>query len=84
MDGGTNPRHVATPQRIRWFVLGRSPGLEVLVHRLPGPSTQWHADEPALPYRCGGSAGIERIAWLSPASRFTRHGKPCTGTTNRG
>jgi hypothetical protein len=58
---GTDPRHAATPQRIRWFVLGRSPDSEVLVHRLPGV-TQWHIDEPALPYRCGGSAGIEREA----------------------
>jgi hypothetical protein len=63
MDGvGTNPRHAATPQRIRWFVLGRSPGSEVLVHRLPGLLTQWRIDEPALPYRCGGSAGIEGLA----------------------
>lgn len=59
MDGAeANPRHAATPQRIRWFVPGRSPGLEVLVHRLPGV-TQWHLDGPALPYRCGGSAGID-------------------------
>ena len=37
MDGAeASPRHAATPQRIRWFVPGRSPGLEVLVHRLPG------------------------------------------------
>ena len=33
---GTDPRHAAIPQRIRWCVHGRSPGLEVLVHRLPG------------------------------------------------
>ena len=74
MDGvDTNPRHAATPQRIRWFVPGRSPGLEVLVHRLPRSSTQWRVDEPALPYRCGGSAGIDFRSHRLPVSPGTEN-----------
>ena len=78
---GTNPRHAAIPQRIRWCVLGRSPGLEVLVHRLPGIEPSGILMNPHFLTVAG--AAPESTDEVSPASRFTRHGKPCTGTTNR-
>jgi len=73
MDGeDTNPRHAATPQRIRWFVPGRSPGLEVLVHRLPGGDpVAYRWTRTSLPLR---GQRRNRAFWRpSPASRFTRH-----------
>jgi hypothetical protein len=58
MDGvDTDPRHAATPQRIRWFVLAGLRAWKSWFIAFPGV-TQWLDDEPALPYRCGGSAGI--------------------------
>jgi hypothetical protein len=48
----------ATPRGTSPVVSGRSPGLQVLPHRLPGQKIQWHFDEAALAYRCGGSSGF--------------------------
>ena len=46
------------PAAFAYVVRGRSPGSEVLRHRLPG-KIPVACDDAALPYRCGGSAGIK-------------------------
>jgi len=44
---------------------------------------QWHCEAAALPYRCGGSAGIDFLGRnIAPASRFIRHEDSCADTTN--
>ena len=44
---------------------------------------QWHCEAAALPYRCGGSAGIDFLDRnIAPASRFIRHEDSCADTTN--
>lgn len=50
-------RRAAPRSAFNWIVRGRSPGSEVLTHRLPG-FLQWHSDTFTLPYRCGGSTGL--------------------------
>ena len=86
--GNTADRSVdhCFPAVFAYDVRGRSPGLEVLNHRLPG-LLQWLHDGSALLYRCGGSAGIEKggslagIVLFAPASRFTR--RPIGGRAPR-
>jgi hypothetical protein len=46
-------------------------------HGLPEGSPQWLADPPPPTYRCGGSAGLERMS-LAPASHFTRRATSLT------
>ena len=58
MDGvDTNPRHVAPRNAFAGLSLAGLRAWKSWFIAFPGV-TQWHFDEPALPYRCGGSAGI--------------------------
>lgn len=68
-----------SPQRVRDESSGRSPGSQVLTHRLP---TRWNRavaamawvatlGAPALAYRCGGSTGI--VAESSAHTCFPFH-----------
>jgi hypothetical protein len=59
MDGvDTNPRHVAPRNAFAGLSLAGLRAWKSWFIAFPGV-TQWHFDEPALLYRCGGSAGID-------------------------